>query len=867
MKKSQQATPNHLLREARKQHYWTQSQVAEQLDTTVVNVNRWESGTTTPSLYFRQKLCELFGKSPEELGLISATEKQEQAAAIVSPSHQVLWNVPFRRNPYFTGRQSVLGRLETVLQKGTPAALVQTQAISGLGGIGKTQTAVEYAYRHQSDYQAVLWAKADSRELLTADFVELAALLELPEKDEPDQSQAVEAVKGWLKEYPDWLLILDNVEDLDLAGDFLPSSSQGHILLTTRRQSTGRLARRIDLEQMEPQEGALLLLRRAKRLEPTASMEQAPAAERAQALELAGLLDGLPLALDQAAAYIEETECGLAGYLSRYRTRSGKLLQLRGGGAVSDHPEAVAKTWSLSFEKVQQANPAAADLLRVCAFLHPDAIAEEIITQGATELGPILAPMADDPLELDAAIRDLRTYSLVRRDPEAHLLQVHRLVQAVLKDNMEDQTQRQWAERVVRAVNRVFPEVDFSTWPLCHRYLPHALACAELVEQWNLTFPEVARLFDHAGNYLEKRGQYAQAESLYQLALRIREKTLEPGHLELARSFCDIAGLYYLQQKNDQAALLFQRALMIREQALGPEHPEVADVLNDLANVYLQQANYSSAEPLLQRALDIRERCLGPEHPAVANTLNDLGAAYENQGQYIESESLHLRSLAIREKALGPEHPDVAVDLNNLAVLYHHQGKYEQAEPFYQRAITIDEKTLGPEHPDLAVDLSNLATLYRVQGKYTEAEPLCKRALMIWEKALGPEYPGSAYALDTLAYVYAHQGDFAQAESLFKRAQEIREQALGPEHLMVARSLFYLAELYCTQGKYTQAEPLYQRALHIREQVLGPQHPDVAVVLEKYADLLRKANLEEEAAQLVDRYQTFQTKHSQTPSL
>jgi transcriptional regulator with XRE-family HTH domain len=295
VKKAEQAISNQRLRDSRKQHYLTQSQVAEKLGTTVVNVSRWESGATIPSLYFRQKLCELFGKHPDELGLLPEAERQEQAAAAVTAP--ALWNIPFRRNPYFTGRHGALGRLEEVLQTGATAALVQTQAISGLGGIGKTQTAVEYAYRHQSTYQAVLWAKADSREMLTSDFVELAALLQLPEKDEPDQSQVVGAVKGWLKDYPDWLLILDNVEDLDLARDFLPSSSKGHILLTTRRQSTGSLAQRIDLEEMEVEEGALLLLRRAKLIEPTDSFEQAPASERVQALELARLLGGLPLAL------------------------------------------------------------------------------------------------------------------------------------------------------------------------------------------------------------------------------------------------------------------------------------------------------------------------------------------------------------------------------------------------------------------------------------------------------------------------------------------------------------------------------------------------------------------------------------------
>ena len=491
MKKAEQASPNRRLREARIHHYWTQSQVAEQLGTTVVNVNRWESGATTPSLYYRQKLCELFGKTPEELGLIPEAQRQEPSTApgAVPP----IWNVPFRRNPYFTGRQDVLGYLETVLQVGTPVALVQTQALSGLGGIGKTQTAVEYAYRHQNTYQAVLWARADSRELLTADFVGLATLLNLPEQEEQDQSRAVKAVKRWLKDSLDWLLILDNVEDLELVSDFLPANSQGHLLLTTRGQSTGSLAKRIDLEKMEPEEGALLLLRRTKLLEPTALLEQASPGDRAKALELALILGGLPLALDQAAGYIEETDCGLAGYLERYQTCRSRLLNLR-GSATSNHPEAVSTTWSLSFEKVQQANPIAADLLRLCAFLHPDAIPEEMISKGGAQLGPMLESLATDPLALDAAISELRKYSLLRRDPQAHLLQVHRLVQAVLQDALSETERRLWAGRAMCAVNTAFPHAEYSTWAQCERLLPQALTATHGIEQHQLSSWEAGRL-------------------------------------------------------------------------------------------------------------------------------------------------------------------------------------------------------------------------------------------------------------------------------------------------------------------------------------------------------------------------------------
>jgi hypothetical protein len=278
------------------------------------------------------------------------------------------WNVPYRRNPYFTGREDLLTRLHQFLHSGKATALTQPQAISGLGGIGKTQTAMEYAYRYRDDYQAVLWASAASRETLISDFVALASLLQLPERDVADQGVVVAAVRRWLASNKGWLLILDNADGLELAADFIPLESSGHILLTTRAQSTGAIANSIEVEKMEQPEGALLLLRRAKKLAANAPLEQATAPDRSLAEAIVAELGGLPLALDQAGAYIEETNCGLSGYLDLYRTRRKDLLQRR-SKVRSEHPEPVGTTWSLSFQKVEQANPAAADLLRLCAFL------------------------------------------------------------------------------------------------------------------------------------------------------------------------------------------------------------------------------------------------------------------------------------------------------------------------------------------------------------------------------------------------------------------------------------------------------------------------------------------------------------------
>src|SRR6266568_4608324 len=161
------------------------------------------------------------------------------------------WNVPFRRNPLFTGRQDVLKKLHDQLPTGKAAALTQPQAISGLGGIGKTQTAVEYAYRYRDDYQYIFWVRADKREELVTDFATIASLLNLPEKNAQDQTVIVQAVKRWLETHSGWLLILDNADYLEMASQFIPPGGKGHLLLTTRAQAMGHLAQSVELEQMD----------------------------------------------------------------------------------------------------------------------------------------------------------------------------------------------------------------------------------------------------------------------------------------------------------------------------------------------------------------------------------------------------------------------------------------------------------------------------------------------------------------------------------------------------------------------------------------------------------------------------------------
>jgi tetratricopeptide (TPR) repeat protein len=834
-----------------------------------------------------------------------------QDTAISPTKTQRVWNVPYQRNPHFTGRDELLDQLaqqlapEAQAQRTTTrrAALTQPQAIKGLGGIGKTQIAIEYAYRSRDlgRYTHTFWTNAASEEALLTSFVELAELLPVfPAKGETDQHRLVEAVKRWLELCQErWLLIFDNADDVSLVRNFLPQNGKGSILLTTRAQAAGSIdASSIEVENMGLREGTEFLLHRAQ-------CQQVSDEEQDEATNIAVALDCFPLALDQAGAYIEETRCSFTDYLALYQNHRQALLAQR-GTLATDYPNSVATTWSLSFQKVQQANPAAAELLQLCAFLAPDRIPEELLTEGAIYWPPLLQKASADLFAFQQMIAELLKFSLVKRLVEDRTLSIHRLVQAVQRDRMETEAQRQWAERVVRALDTVFPHnsQDPATWPQCLRYLDQIHACHRLIEHYMLYIVEAADLLNRAGLYLNKHALYAIAKLLYQSALAIREQVLGADHPDTATILNNLAGLYDMLGQDHEAEQLYQRALVIQEQKLGTMHPETARSLSNLAALYQNQGKYMQAEPLEERALVIREQTLGPMHPDTAGSLHRLATLCWRQGKFAEAEPLYQRALAIREHILGPTHPDVALSVNNLAVLYWNMGKYEQAELFYQRALSIWEQMYGPTHPHVALSLNSLAELHRLQGEYQEAERLYRRALSIWEQMYGPHYLDAALSLHGLAKLYSAQNNssqaerlyrqalsirtqalepahpdvlsvledymallrrmnrseeaterkaYAEAELLYQRALQIREQQLGPEHSDVASPLNGLANLYRDQGRYAEAEPLYQRALQIREQRLGPEHSDVAETIHDLAQFWEMQDNNEKAKSLYTR--------------
>ncbi len=515
-------------RSARMRHNLSQEALAAAINTTARSISRWENGLAFPQTYYREQLIKYLN-IPEES--FSRTEE----LARLEQSTEMLWNVPYLRNPFFIGRDELLVQMhETFFAQKSICCL----ALSGMGGIGKTQIAMEYAYRFCKDYSSVIWINALTLETFHSDLVSLAPLLGLQTHEELDP-----AMQKWLSSHQSWLLILDNIEDLTLISSFL-SAPTGHVLLTTRSPVTGTIAQNFVIPSLEPEEGTLFLLQRAKLLERTANLNDTNEAQRKNAFELVALLDGLPLALDQAGAYIEETGCSVASYLHYYLVQPSELLRRRGG--ISDsHPDSVATTLSLSIAQIESTCASATALLRLCSFLHPDMIPLELFSQGTTVGNQFLDLLMQDFFVLNSVIAQLRQNSLIQRNTLEDSISIPRLVQFLLKEKMDPHEQRQWAEYSVRLIHHIFPRsTDTFYWQRCHRYLLQALNSISLIDELHLTSLEAGSLLHHVGNFFRNRRAFDQAEPLLKKAVVLLIKTCGKAHIETKSAMKD---LHYLR--------------------------------------------------------------------------------------------------------------------------------------------------------------------------------------------------------------------------------------------------------------------------------------------------------------------------------
>jgi len=638
-----------------------------------------------------------------------------------------IWRMPHTRNPNFTGREKLLKALYSDLHSGKPAAL--TQAIAGLGGVGKTQLSVEYAYRHAGEYEAVWWIQSEDPTALARDYAALAAEYGLPEKDAKEQPLIVAAVKRNLEHAHNWLLIFDNAEVPDSIRSYLPSSTTGHIIITSRSKNWSQIGQVLDVPTFDPKESAKYLLGRT-------GQKDGKSAEA-----LADELGHLPLALAQAAAFISETGMSLAEYLKCFQTRRSELWSAERGPI--DHKDTVHATLGLAIDRVGTEYPAALDLLNLCAFLAPDDIPLLLLLSTGKECLPeTLLALAENAVERAKCIAVLKKYSLA--DIEEGLLSFHRMTQAVLQDRLADGESAKWVGLGLKIIDAAFPEnsqYSLDSWPVCAKLLPHARAALTRADGLGLEFENMTRLLNQMAIYLIVRADLAEARVLMERALAIDQEALGADHLLVALRLGNLASVIRGLGSPDGAKPLAARALAITEKALGEDHPDVAVRLNNLAAIHYDLGDLVAAKVLAERALLIDKKALGENHLNVARDSSNLAMILKRLGDLKSAKPLVEHALVVTEKALGRDHPHVATCASNLAGFLRDLGDLKGAKELFERALAIDEEAFGEDHPEVATDLSNIAAVLMDLDDVKSASARCEQALRIARSVLGDDHP------------------------------------------------------------------------------------------------------------------------------
>ncbi len=654
------------------------------------------------------------------------------------------WNVP-ARNPNFTGRDAELEDLRN--QLANTASAVAVLAVSGLGGVGKTQLAIEHAWRRAADYDLVWLVSAEIPDAIAGALAPLAEHLGVT-VDEP--SQLVAAVHGALSRRHRWLLVFDNAENPDALGPYLPPAGTGHVLVTSRNPGWRGWGATLDLDVWSEDEAAVFLLARTG-----ADDEQAA---RSVAIEL-GLL---PLALEQAAAYIGETGMTLVAYRRLLADRRPEVLER---GTPTFYRQSVAATFGLVYDRATALSPPAARILRTCAFLAPDDIPIELVATADT--------LADED-----ALAVLRRLALVRRHGDA--VSVHRLVADIVRARLSAEEASSGASAAIAALQRAFPDQagDHRSWATCARLLPHVVA---LASQPIAESVSVAGVLDRAGDYLASRAEVVPSRSILERALAIKHRVYGPDHEQLIPTLTRL-GRVIRDVEPSRARDVHARALRIGEAHFDRHDSTMAALLANLGTSLRTSGDLPGARDHLERAVAIWNRADDADNANLAIALVNLGNVLDELGENRAARDLLERAVPMLAIAFGDDDPRVAAALTTLGTILTTMGDLAGALERYQRALAIFGSTLGPDHPSAATVVGNVGLVLLRAGRLAEAMDWFQRAQAILERAHGPDHPGVARLLANQAGVLVSAGDLSGARGQMQKAVDIYEAALGPTH-------------------------------------------------------------------------------------
>ncbi|MFI9297546.1 tetratricopeptide repeat protein [Streptomyces gardneri] len=711
----------------------------------------------------------------------------------------------------FVGRTRELERLDAALA--APGGAV-VQAVAGLGGIGKSTLAAHWAATRAHGHTPVRWITADSPAGVQEGLADLATALQPALSGTLPIETLADWAMQWLASHTGWLLILDNVNDpADITPLLARAGTQGRFLITSRLATPWHgIPTVVRLDVLDETEAIDLLTR---------TITAAGPRDLDGAAELCAELGHLPLAVEQAAAYLTQSPLTTPrAYLTMLNQYPAAMYR-QGAIGVTSPERTIARIWHITLDQITDREPLAADLLRILAWYAPDHIPATILDGLA------------DPPALQAALGLLMAYSMITPDPTSGTLAVHRLVQALARTpDANDPHHTPQLVNVARnhattQLNNALPTAwdAPATWPTWRTLLPHIDALAAHAAPDTDT-ETTASLLHGTGLFLNNQGQLTRATSHLQRALALLVRVLGGDHPDTLTTRNNLAGAYESAGNLARAIPLYEQTLTTSERVLGEDHPDTLTSRNNLAGAYAATGDLARALPMHEQTLTDRARVLGEDHPDTLNSRNNLASAYQSAGNLARAIPLYEQTLTTSERVLGEDHPYTLNSRNNLASAYKSAGDLVRAIPLYEQTLTTSERVLGEDHPDTLRSRNNLASAYESAGDLERALPMYEQTLTGRARVLGEDHPDTLNSRNNLAGAYESAGDLARALPMHEDTLTDRARVLGEDHPDTLTSRNNLAGAYQSAGDLVRAIPLYEQNLTDSVRVLGENHPD-----------------------------------------
>ena len=758
--------------------------------------------------------------------------------------------VPYEKNVFFVGHDDFIDQIFNRLCESKPYQYNHRIALYGMGGVGKTQTALAYVHTLKQNYHSIFWISGVTQATLLSGFEQIR--IETRCAVELNPTETAKLVIKWLQEQTNWLLVIDNLDDISVIEGFLPSTDcNGHTIITTRNPSTeGIPAQGIEVEVLDI-ETAVQLFRIL--LNPP---ESEFLNDELEIRTIVKELGCLPLAIEQAAAFIRESNRRINEYLPLYqknRSTRQKLQKWTPKGNRKYH-YSVATAWKMSFDYVKQNSESsdAALLLQLLAFLNPDLILLKFLQSGSNGLDENLHNLLNDTVELDEALRVLAQFSLIKRVQSGQGIWIHRLIQEAIQHDLEEEDLPKWWEKVAKLCLYAFPkETNETTRPHCRSYEEQVYIPLSKSPQINSN--TLALSCARVGLFLGHDGKYKQAEILCEKAYNTYRGIQGERHPDTLTAMANLASTYWNQGRWDEAVTLQEKVLEVSKAVLGERHPSTLTAMANLASTYWNQGRWDEAVTLQEKVLEVSKAVLGERHPSTLTAMANLASTYRNQGRWDEAVTLDEKVLEVSKAVLGERHPATLTAMANLASTYWNQGRWDEAVTLQEKVLEVSKAVLGERHPDTLTAMANLASTYWNQGRWDEAVTLQEKVLEVSKAVLGERHPATLTAMANLASTYWNQGRWDEAVTLQEKVLEVRKAVLGERHPSTLTAMANLALTYWNQGRWDEAVTLQEKVLEVSKAVLGERHPSTLTAMANLASTYWNQGRWDEAVTLQEK--------------